>query len=43
MTAVTQTNLKDYLPLIATGKVREVYELDDSTLLFVATDRISGQ
>lgn len=39
---VLQTNLEEYLPLIARGKVREVYSIDDSKLLFVATDRISG-
>lgn len=27
---------------IASGKVREIFEIDDSTLLFVATDRISA-
>ena len=42
MAPVTQTDLQDYLPLVASGKVRELYELDQSTLLFVATDRISG-
>ena len=40
--AVMQTDLHNYLPLVASGKVRELYELDQSTLLFVATDRISG-
>jgi phosphoribosylaminoimidazole-succinocarboxamide synthase len=39
---VLQTDLEDYLPLVARGKVREVYSIDDSKLLFVATDRISG-
>jgi phosphoribosylaminoimidazole-succinocarboxamide synthase len=39
---VLQTDLEEYLPLIARGKVREVYSIDDSKLLFVATDRISG-
>lgn len=39
---VLQTDLGEYLPLVARGKVREVYSLDDSKLLFVATDRISG-
>ncbi|MDQ8046947.1 MAG: phosphoribosylaminoimidazolesuccinocarboxamide synthase [Solirubrobacteraceae bacterium] len=29
------------LPLIASGKVRELYDLGDDTLLLVATDRIS--
>jgi phosphoribosylaminoimidazole-succinocarboxamide synthase len=30
------------LPHIASGKVREIYEIDSETLLFVATDRISA-
>lgn len=30
------------LPHIASGKVREIYEIDQSHLLFVATDRISA-
>ncbi len=30
------------LPHIASGKVREIYEIDASRLLFVATDRISA-
>lgn len=42
MSPVVRTHLRDYLPLLAEGKVREIYALDDSTLLFVATDRISG-
>ncbi|KAH8819181.1 phosphoribosylaminoimidazole-succinocarboxamide synthase [Xylogone sp. PMI_703] len=41
-TAVLNTNLTEYLPLLARGKVREVYEVDDKSLLFVATDRISA-
>lgn len=41
-TPVLQTDLRNYIPLIARGKVREIYELDKSTLLFVTTDRISG-
>lgn len=40
--AVLETDLRDHLPLIANGKVREIYELNESTLLFVTTDRISG-
>ncbi|KAK9464568.1 hypothetical protein V1512DRAFT_268052 [Lipomyces arxii] len=40
--ALTNTNLENSLPLIAKGKVRDIYEVDDSTLLFVATDRISA-
>ncbi len=30
------------LPHLASGKVREIYEIDDERLLFVATDRISA-
>lgn len=30
------------LPLIARGKVRDLHEVDDSTLLFTTTDRISA-
>ena len=30
------------LPLIASGKVRELYEVNPNTLLFVASDRISA-
>ena len=30
------------LPHLASGKVREIYEVDDQRLLFVATDRISA-
>lgn len=41
-TPVLRTHLQNYLPLIASGKVREIYELDKSTLLFVTTDRISA-
>ena len=40
--AVVHTDLSRHLPLVATGKVRELYALDDGRLLFVATDRISG-
>jgi phosphoribosylaminoimidazole-succinocarboxamide synthase len=35
------TTLADY-PLIAAGKVRELYAVDDEHLLFVASDRISA-
>ena len=43
MSALTTTNLHGALPLIAQGKVRDIYALpDDSSLLFVATDRISA-
>lgn len=39
--ALTKTNCPD-LKLLARGKVRDVYEVDDEHLLFVATDRISA-
>lgn len=42
MSEARSFDLKEYLPLLATGKVRDLYELDASTLLFVASDRISG-
>jgi phosphoribosylaminoimidazole-succinocarboxamide synthase len=38
---VTKTSL-DALPKIAEGKVRDLYEVDSKTLLFVASDRISA-
>jgi phosphoribosylaminoimidazole-succinocarboxamide synthase len=38
---VTSTSL-DVLPKIAEGKVRDLYEVDSQTLLFVASDRISA-
>jgi phosphoribosylaminoimidazole-succinocarboxamide synthase len=40
--AVTETNLDEILPRIARGKVRDLYKVDEQTLLFVATDRISA-
>jgi phosphoribosylaminoimidazole-succinocarboxamide synthase len=40
--SLTTTNLDGILPLIARGKVRDIYQVDDLTLLFVATDRISA-
>ncbi|CAN3369590.1 phosphoribosylaminoimidazole-succinocarboxamide synthase [Diutina catenulata] len=40
--SVTTTDLHGALPLIARGKVRDIYQVDDNTLLFVATDRISA-
>lgn len=39
---VSQTNLDGILPLVARGKVRDIYQVDDETLLFIATDRISA-
>ncbi|QNI38595.1 phosphoribosylaminoimidazolesuccinocarboxamide synthase [Edaphobacter sp. 4G125] len=40
-TALTETHL-DSLPLIARGKVRDIYSLGEKELLFIATDRISA-
>ncbi|KAE9964110.1 hypothetical protein BLS_008644 [Venturia inaequalis] len=39
---ITTTDLTKYYKKIATGKVRDLYEIDENTLLFVATDRISA-
>ncbi|KAI9879350.1 MAG: Bifunctional purine biosynthetic protein ade1 [Pleopsidium flavum] len=41
-TVVTETDLAGTLPLVARGKVRDLYAVDDQTLLFIATDRISA-
>lgn len=38
----TTANLGDSLPLLASGKVRELYVIDSKKLLFVASDRISA-
>lgn len=41
--AVTSIDLSSCgLKKVASGKVRELFEIDSSTLLFVATDRISA-
>ncbi|CCH62028.1 hypothetical protein TBLA_0G00810 [Henningerozyma blattae CBS 6284] len=40
--AIVQTDLQGALPLVARGKVRDIYQIDNETLLFVATDRISA-
>ncbi|TGZ83133.1 SAICAR synthetase [Ascodesmis nigricans] len=42
MTALATTDLQGALPLIARGKVRDLYQLPNDALLFVATDRISA-
>ena len=39
--ALLTTSL-DPLPLLARGKVRDIYSIDDQTLLFIASDRISA-
>ncbi len=41
MQIVTQTDIKEY-PLLSRGKVRDIYEIDASTLLIVTTDRMSA-
>ncbi len=41
MKVVMQTNI-DTFPLIARGKVRDMYEIDENTLLIVTTDRMSA-
>lgn len=41
-TPVTSTDLGSALPLLARGKVRDLYTVSDDSLLFVATDRISA-
>lgn len=40
--AITETSLPAGFPLIARGKVRDVYAVGDDQLLLVATDRISA-
>ncbi len=41
MSALLQTDLGS-LPLLARGKVRDIYALGDDQLLFIATDRLSA-
>lgn len=40
--AQTRSSLNEVLPLLASGKVRDLFEVDPKTLLFVASDRISA-
>ena len=40
--AVVQVDFQDKLPRVASGKVRDLFSIDEKTLLFVATDRISA-
>jgi phosphoribosylaminoimidazole-succinocarboxamide synthase len=42
MTGAVLVQSKLPLPLLRRGKVREVYEVDDATLLLVASDRVSA-
>jgi len=39
-TAIVRIDLQ--LPKIASGKVRDLFDIDGNTLLFVASDRISA-
>jgi len=41
MKVVTQTSI-DAFPLLARGKVRDIYDIDEKTLLIVTTDRMSA-
>lgn len=40
--AIVNIDIQDKLPRVASGKVRDLYAIDDDTLLFVASDRISA-
>lgn len=40
--AILESDVGGALPLLTRGKVRDLYEVDANTLLFVATDRISA-
>jgi len=41
MQTVTRTEIPEF-PLLARGKVRDIYEIDEETLLIVTTDRMSA-
>jgi len=40
--ALVEIDLQGKLKRVASGKVRDVFEIDSETLLFVASDRISA-
>jgi hypothetical protein len=40
--AIVNVDIQGRLPKVASGKVRDLYAIDDETLLFVASDRISA-
>ena len=40
--SLVKTELDGILPLISRGKVRDIYQVNEDTLLFIATDRISA-
>lgn len=39
---ITTIDVQGKLPKVASGKVRDLFAVDDDTLLFVASDRISA-
>lgn len=39
---ITTIDIQGKLPKVASGKVRDLFAVDDDTLLFVASDRISA-
>lgn len=41
MQVVTQTEIREF-PLVNRGKVRDIYDIDEKTLLIVTTDRMSA-
>lgn len=41
MQIVTQTDIREF-PLVSRGKVRDMYDIDDTTLLLITTDRMSA-
>ncbi|KAF3482320.1 phosphoribosyl-aminoimidazole-succinocarboxamide synthase [Arthroderma uncinatum] len=42
MEPVLEVDLKGALPLVSRGKVRDIYQVDERTLLFISTDRVSA-
>ena len=40
--AIVSIDIQGKLPKVASGKVRDLFAIDDETLLFVASDRISA-
>ena len=42
MEPLLEADLGGVRPLVARGKVRDIFEIDENTLLLVATDRISA-
>jgi hypothetical protein len=39
---VVEVDIRDSLPKVASGKVRDLFAVDEQTLLFIASDRISA-